>query len=525
MTIKAAGMLLLTAKDGRALFLRRADTGLWAFPGGQIEAGETAEQAAEREVGEEIGAAAHGDPQLWMRRIKVDGVEEVDFTTFVAKVADEFIPTLNDEHTAWTWASVTDPPQPLHPGAAVALDRLTMDELGIARTMAAGDLTSPQKYGNIWIFSIRITGTGLAYRAGRDELCWRDPSLYLDPEFLARCNGLPVILDHPDEKPSLDSKEFKARIIGTTFLPYIVGDEVWAVVKIYDDDAAGMMLDEQLSTSPAVVFRDAKDTNETLTMSNGSTLLIEGKPALLDHIAIVTAGVWDKGGPPTGVLNTTLNEGTIGMTEEEMAAADKARKDAAEKLDAIMDSIGKMHGRMDALEAADKARKDEDKERADRARHDAARKDRFGHRKDGETHKEYVARHDADEAAMCDEMEKGGDEKEAAKKAAQDARKDAEAEERRTDASFEEWAREEEREPAHRDDKARKDAGAEAAKEKERADRARHDSMNQENADLRQRLAAAEAAIKSITAETPASERDALATAQSRADSVAAMFG
>jgi 8-oxo-dGTP diphosphatase len=44
--------------DGRLLLVRRANDpsrGLWSLPGGRVEPGETAAQAAAREVGEETG--------------------------------------------------------------------------------------------------------------------------------------------------------------------------------------------------------------------------------------------------------------------------------------------------------------------------------------------------------------------------------------------------------------------------------------------------------------------------------------
>ncbi|MBB3140877.1 NUDIX hydrolase [Halomonas organivorans] len=51
-------------RDGRILLVRRAnppDAGLWGFPGGKIERGESIEQAAMRELHEETGivASAH----------------------------------------------------------------------------------------------------------------------------------------------------------------------------------------------------------------------------------------------------------------------------------------------------------------------------------------------------------------------------------------------------------------------------------------------------------------------------------
>jgi 8-oxo-dGTP diphosphatase len=41
--------------DGRWLLIRRADTGLWALPGGTVEWGETLRKAALRELDEEAG--------------------------------------------------------------------------------------------------------------------------------------------------------------------------------------------------------------------------------------------------------------------------------------------------------------------------------------------------------------------------------------------------------------------------------------------------------------------------------------
>ena len=211
MTIRAAGLMLIT-KDNRALFLRRSaicdNPGLWCFPGGKTEVGETIEETAERETLEEIGPAPYSNPKLLMRR--VDGgplgsfdatsvsSEPVDYTTFVATVEQEFIPRLNEEHSGYAWADMNNPPEPLHPGCRVALARPTMNELDVARAMAAGDLISPQQYSkNLWLFAIRISGTGLAYRDGIQEYVWRDASIYLDPEFQARAMGLPVIFDHP----------------------------------------------------------------------------------------------------------------------------------------------------------------------------------------------------------------------------------------------------------------------------------------------------------------------------------------
>jgi hypothetical protein len=327
--------------------------------------------------------------------------------------------------------------------------------------MVAGELDSPQRYMNVALFAIRITGTGVAYRTAHKEFVFREPALYLNDDFLARCNGLTVIAEHP-EKASLDSKEFSDRTVGSIFIPYIKGNEVWGIAKIYDGTCAQIMSENQLSTSPTVVFRDPKKDNSVVKLDGGETLLIEGVPALLDHVAICIQGVWDKGGPPSGVSTTNVQEPQ--MTDEELKA--KADAEAKEKADA------------------------EAKAKAD---------------------SEAKARADADDdfkASMkkfCDSMEKRMDSFEAAVKkdsdlpapvmtAADKAKADAEAKEK------------EEAEA-----KAKSDA-EEAEKEKAKADAE----------ETRKKIADLEAALPKADSDADYAE---MADAQAKADSVYAAFG
>lgn len=292
----AAGLLLMSGD--RMLLVKHGERGTWEFPGGMIEDGESAEEAALRETREEIGAAPHGKISLLTRQTS-DGV---DFTTFLARAAQPFEPDLSQtdgELVDWVWAARGELPEPLHPGAARAIERIGMHELDIARQIASGAFPSPQQYENVWLFALRITGTGASYRPELKEYVWRDPALYLNDEFLARCNGLPVIIEHPPIE-ELNTEEYTNRVIGAIVLPFIEGDEVWGIAKIYDQRAAEVMRTHPLSTSPSVIFRDP-GVNQTRPLASGEHLLIEGEPSLLDHLAICGSGVWDKGGPPTGI--------------------------------------------------------------------------------------------------------------------------------------------------------------------------------------------------------------------------------
>ena len=302
---RAAGILFVGPK-GRILLAHRTDGEGWAFPGGGIEDEESAEDAARREAFEETGRKYDGPLTPWTRRVS----NSVDFTTFLARTS-EFEPELNEEHDRCQWVdrefalNTVMGSSGLHFGVPIALRRFDMDELGIAEAIQSGELTSPQRYQNLLLIAIRITGTGVAYRGAYDEFPFRDPALYMTPEFVKRCNGLPVILEHPKGN-MLDTGEFRRRTVGTVFLPYLRHDvnEVWAIAKIWSAPVAEMLETEKMSTSPAVICGGAK-----VPLEDGSTLLIEAKPRLLDHIALLFAdengeggkGVWDKLGPMAGV--------------------------------------------------------------------------------------------------------------------------------------------------------------------------------------------------------------------------------
>ena len=489
--IHAAGVLFL-APGNRGLFLKRGPNsdhaGEWCFPGGGLEKDELPEDAAERETKEEIGFLPEGILVEHTRR----QTESTDFTTFRQSVSAEFAPdpvALGKEHVGWAWAPVESPPEPLHPGCAIALARLSMDELGVARAIAAGQLTSPQRLDALALYAMRVSGTGVSYRRGLDEYVWRDPALYLSQDMIDRCAGLPVIMEHP-EAATLNSEEFADRVVGGVMFGFVKDDELWCVARIYDADAIELMEKQQLSTSPAVVFKDP--TVNSKTTVDGKTLLIEGKPSLLDHLAICQHGVWDKGGPATGI--DVVRKDSIMSDEKEKA--DAARKDAEEKekadaakadaakadadagqkLDVILKHLDSLGKRMDAYDA-----------KMDAAAADAAKKDAEEKEEEKKADK---AKKDAEEA-------KGEDEKDDPKKIAADkSKKDESAEEEKKEM------KENERDEKEKKDAARKDSD---------------EAMQKQIADLQ-----ATVSRMSGRMPKPVSDEDyaAMATAQSLADSV-----
>ena len=101
-----AGIMFLT-DDGNTLLLQYAQNGLWSFPGGHIEDGETAEEAAKRECVEEIGFLPEGERRLWTRRSSSDNNRTVDYKTYIQRIASEFEPKLSSEHAAFAWVHVS----------------------------------------------------------------------------------------------------------------------------------------------------------------------------------------------------------------------------------------------------------------------------------------------------------------------------------------------------------------------------------------------------------------------------------
>lgn len=314
---KAAGILFIT-DGGKVLVGQRAAyegvdyPGVWGCFGGHHEEGETIELTALRECWEETGHVAEGELQLIAQTM----VDNTEFTYFV-NICKPFDVVINYEHLSYQWLSLGELPLgDLHPGMLEVLNsveltdlrKLKMNELHIARAMANGSLPSPQRYASFSMYKMRITGTGKAVRKGdgkkiKDEIVFRRPEIYLNPEFLDRCQGLEVIFQHP-AKRVLDSEEYRERMIGTIVCPFIQGQEVWGIARIRDADAMTLLDNEKMSTSPSVVFQD-RTVNSSIKLNDGSTLLVEGDPSLLDHLAVCEAGVWDKEGDPSGVISET----------------------------------------------------------------------------------------------------------------------------------------------------------------------------------------------------------------------------
>jgi len=112
----ADGKVLLARRDPQ----RKAYPGLWSFPGGHVEPGETLEQALVREMHEEIGVVPTAFDVVGL--ITDPNATMTDPVTYHMYAVRHWMgePTIKDnEHTELRWLS---------PGAAARLPDLALEE-------------------------------------------------------------------------------------------------------------------------------------------------------------------------------------------------------------------------------------------------------------------------------------------------------------------------------------------------------------------------------------------------------------
>ncbi|HEE1740652.1 TPA: NUDIX domain-containing protein [Klebsiella pneumoniae] len=352
MAIFGSGIMF---RQGKFVFLiQRSDDGTWCQPGGTIEPGELAIDAARREVLEETGYQYDGP----LTPHSVHG----DYLTYRADVPEQFEAKINDESLAAGWFHIDDLPKPLHQPFAEMLAQQALNETDVAALIADGTLSSPQYFYNMWMFAIRVTGTGVTWRSADQEMTFRNPDDYLTPEFLQRVAGVPLIWLHP-EKRTLDSDEFSKRVIGTLTNAWVADKgEVWAVARVYDAEAAEIMATRQLSTSPTVKFSEVAQS----IIVDGQPLLVEPSPELLDHVAICEQGVWDKLLNPTGVKSDSIPKEAEKMDEEKIVALINKAIDA--RLAKADSEAADLKAKADAEEAAKKEKADAEAKEAEEAK-------------------------------------------------------------------------------------------------------------------------------------------------------------
>ena len=123
-----AAILVLDEQD-RLLMMKRSDIGCWGIPGGGMEPGEVAEDAAKREALEEtnleVGEMAlfgvFSGPELYYKYPNGDEVYNVSIV-YLSRDWHGNI-KLNGEHSEWKWFAASDIPEDVSPPIKPVLEQ------------------------------------------------------------------------------------------------------------------------------------------------------------------------------------------------------------------------------------------------------------------------------------------------------------------------------------------------------------------------------------------------------------------
>lgn len=131
-----AGVLCVSPK-GRVLLIRRGHdeenfAEHWSLPGGKADQGESSEDAARRELTEEVGYSTTGPLRIIDQVITPNGM---CFTTYGHMARDEFVPAPGPELSGHCWATLGMLPRPMHP----SVERMFNMNIGLGADMRPED--------------------------------------------------------------------------------------------------------------------------------------------------------------------------------------------------------------------------------------------------------------------------------------------------------------------------------------------------------------------------------------------------
>jgi 8-oxo-dGTP pyrophosphatase MutT (NUDIX family) len=116
--IVCSGALFYAKSTRRFLLLQKAHgkhQGTWGLVGGTNLENENPWQGLQREVQEEIGFSPDVIKTIPLETF-VSNDKVFNFHTYLCVIDQEFVPTLSDEHMAYSWSTVDWAPKPLHQG-------------------------------------------------------------------------------------------------------------------------------------------------------------------------------------------------------------------------------------------------------------------------------------------------------------------------------------------------------------------------------------------------------------------------
>jgi hypothetical protein len=123
--IVCSGGLFLSKDTKRFLFLLRTQgktAGTWGFVGGKKEPiDQTPYDTLTREISEEVGHVPNITKMIPLEQYTSND-QHFKYNTYIILVEKEFIPTLNNEHSAYAWCDYNSYPKPLHQGVRSSLN-------------------------------------------------------------------------------------------------------------------------------------------------------------------------------------------------------------------------------------------------------------------------------------------------------------------------------------------------------------------------------------------------------------------
>lgn len=116
-TGEGAGALFYCPETENFLILKRSDEGdepgTWCGLGGGRDNAEPLEMTVRRESFEEAALPMDAEYDLY-KVCKLRHDDGFQFTNYLALIAEEFIPVLNDEHSGYQWCKWQDFPPDMH---------------------------------------------------------------------------------------------------------------------------------------------------------------------------------------------------------------------------------------------------------------------------------------------------------------------------------------------------------------------------------------------------------------------------
>ena len=348
-SFRGAGIVLI-APDNTALFTLRSDECdnpfTWCFPGGQQDGSESPEQTAIRETIEEAGYSASNLKPFSTYTAK-DGQK---FYLFKTPVKHKFTPKLSDESTKFVWASLDNPPEPLHYGVKAVLENimkkhkkqklasdeksfnwfgslsqpLAMDAKPAILALDRASVRSVDQDGRLHVAITNISKANICPYRGSEipngEELGLDPDkiymLYRDPEELAKgaetFNNIPVLDRHIPVHVTDPQQEYVIGSTGTDAKfdsPYLMNSMVIWTNKAIDN----INSKKQQEISCAYRYEpDMTSGNINGEHFDGIMRNIRG-----NHVAIVTEG---RAGPDVVVGDSKTLESKQIMTHSKKAA-------------------------------------------------------------------------------------------------------------------------------------------------------------------------------------------------------------